>query len=106
MATSGKTSSGELLPLAGAWLVLVVLSLLGLYLGQWFHGAPWLQPLVAGNVWFKGVLVARRFIEVGEAHPFIRRVVYSFVAFAPLALVLIAYFGDSLARWTARWTGG
>jgi len=52
------------------------------------------------------VLVARRFIEVGEAHPFIRRVVYGFVAFAPLALVVIAYFGESLARWTARWTGG
>lgn len=99
MATAEKSFAAELLPLTAAWLALVALTLLGLYLGQWFHGRSWLPPLVAAIVWFKGALVARRFLEVGVAHPFIRRVVYGFVAFAPLALVILGYFGARLARW-------
>ncbi len=43
--------------------------------------------------------MARQFIEIGEAHPFIRRVVLGFVAVTPLALVAIAYFGTQVARW-------
>ena len=38
-------------------------------------------------------------IETAHAHPFIRGLVYAFVAFAPLALVGIAFFGTEFARW-------
>lgn len=85
--------------LATAWLALVALTLLGLALGAAFHGAVWLQPVVALLIWLKGMLVARRFIETAHAHPFIRWLVYAFVAFAPLALVGIAFFGREFARW-------
>ena len=88
-----------LTPLATAWLALVALTLLGLALGAAFHGAAWLQPAVALLIWLKGMLVARRFIETAHAHPFIRGLVYAFVAFAPLALVGIAFFGTEFARW-------
>ena len=54
---------------------------------------------VAGIVWLKGYLVADRFIEMREAHPFIRNVLRGFIAFAPLALVGTAFFGARLARW-------
>ena len=81
------------------WLALVALTLLSLGLGQWFHGAAWLQLLVAGIVWIKGWLVAQKFIEAELAHPFIRRVLKGFIAFTPVALVLTAFYGRQFARW-------
>ena len=99
MNTAKKNLSTDLTPLTYTWLMLVGLTLASLYLGQWFHETSWLQPLVAAIVWFKGILVAQRFIGIGVTHPFIRRVVYGFIAFTPLALVAISYFGDQLARW-------
>jgi hypothetical protein len=93
------TLNTSLRPLAQAWLILCLLTLLSLGLGQWFHGAPWLPLLVAGIVWFKGTLVAHRFIESRLAHPFIARVLAAFIAFAPLALLLTGFYGAQFARW-------
>lgn len=86
-------------PLVTAWLALVALTVLSLELGQHFHGAAWLQVLVAAIVWIKGTLVARRFIESELATPFIRNVLRAFIAFTPIALVLTAFFGSQFARW-------
>jgi hypothetical protein len=88
-----------LTPLTLTWLTLVALTLLSLGLGQWLHGAAWLQLLVAGIVWIKGWLVAQKFIEAELAHPFIRRVLKGFIAFTPVALVLTAFYGPQFARW-------
>lgn len=99
MNTADTKLPADLVPLTYAWLGLVALTLASLNLGHWLHGTAWLQILVAAIIWLKGILVARRFIEIGEAHPFIRRVVLGFVAVAPLALVAIAYFGAQVARW-------
>lgn len=84
-----------------AWLALVALTLISLGLGEWFPAAAWLPLLVAAIVWVKGTLVARCFIESHVAHPFIARVLAAFIAFAPLALVATAYFGEKVARWTS-----
>ncbi len=86
-------------PLTMAWLVLVALTLLSLMLGKWFHGAAWLQILVAAIIWIKGHLIAKRFIESDQAHPFIRNVLRCFIAFAPIALVLTAFYGHQFAHW-------
>lgn len=91
--------TANLRPLFVAWLALIGLTLLGNQLGTLLHGAVWLQIAVAGIVWLKGYLVADRFIEMREAHPFIRNVLRGFIAFAPLALVATAFFGARLARW-------
>lgn len=99
MSPSERKPATTLAPLTTAWLILVVLTLLSLGLGKWFHGAAWLPVVVAAIVWAKGMLIARRFIESELAHPFIRHVLKGFVAFAPLALVLIAFFGREFARW-------
>ncbi|MDP3441100.1 MAG: hypothetical protein U0989_04395 [Azonexus sp.] len=101
MNTAEQKLSTELLPLTYAWLTLIALTLASLFLGQWFSAAPWLPPLVAAIIWFKGVLVAQRFIEIGLTHAFIRRVVYGFVAFTPLTLVAVTYFGAQLAGWAS-----
>ncbi len=87
------------LTLTLAWLALVVLTLVSLGLGEWFRAAAWLPLLVAAMIWLKGALVARYFIEVQVAHPFIRRLLQIFIAIAPLALILTTFFGDTLARW-------
>ena len=85
--------------LTAAWLGLVALTLVGLGLGEWFREARWLPLLVAAIIWLKGALVARQFIESHIAHPFIARLLQGFIAIAPTALVLTAFFGDTLARW-------
>jgi hypothetical protein len=85
--------------LTATWLALVALTLVGLGLGEWFRAADWLPLLVAAIVWVKGTLVARNFIETQRAHPFISRLVQGFVAIAPGALLVTAFFGETLARW-------
>ena len=99
MEPTPRQPGTSLAPLTVAWLALVALTVLSLGLGQWFHGAAWLQLLVAAIVWLKGTLVARRFIESEQAHPFIRNVLRGFVAFTPLALIFTAFYGDRFARW-------
>lgn len=101
MNTVAQKPSSELLPLFYAWLALIALTVVSLLLGEWFSAAPWLAPLVAAMIWFKGLLVARRFIEIGLTHAFIRRVVYGFIAFTPLTLVAVTYFGAQLAGWAS-----
>ena len=85
--------------LTAAWLALVALTLVGLGLGEWFRDARWLPLLVAAIIWLKGALVARCFIESHVAPPFIARLLRGFIAIAPVALILTAFFGDTLARW-------
>ncbi|WP_374321561.1 hypothetical protein, partial [Brevundimonas sp.] len=87
--------------LTAAWLALVALTLVGLGLGEWFRDARWLPLLVAAIIWLKGALVARCFIESHVAHPFIARLLQGFIAVAPGALLLTAFFGDTLARWAS-----
>ncbi|QKV58658.1 MAG: hypothetical protein HT580_16930 [Dechloromonas sp.] len=85
--------------LTATWLALVALTLVGLGLGEWFRDGRWLPLLVAAIIWLKGALVARHFIESHIAHPFIARLLQGFIAIAPAALILTAFFGDTLARW-------
>jgi hypothetical protein len=82
-----------------AWALLFLLTLVSLGLGEWFHAADWLPLLVAGIVWFKGAVVARCFIESHESVPFIARLLQIFIALAPLALILTAFFGRHVVRW-------
>lgn len=82
-----------------AWLALAGLTLLGLVLADGVPDRRLLAVVVAAVMWLKGVLVARAFLDTGRAHPFIRRGVAIFVAIAPLALLLTAFFGPAIARW-------
>lgn len=89
--------SHRLLPLAIAWLGLVLLTLLSIGLGDWLRGDTGLAPLVGGIIWLKAWLVARYYLETALCHGFIRRLVWIFIAFAPLALVLTDLFGRQFA---------
>ena len=47
----------------------------------------------------KAWLVARYFLEAQLTHNFIRRMIWIFIAFAPIALVLTDRFGRQFAAW-------
>ena len=94
-----NTKNDHFPQLTAAWLVLVILTLVSLGLSEWFRAAAWLPLLVAAIIWFKGALVARCFIESHVAHPFIARVLKTFIVLAPLALIATAFYGATLARW-------
>lgn len=83
--------------LALAWLALVTLTLVSLGLGEWLGGAPWLPTLVAAIIWLKAWLVAYFFLEARLCHTLIRRLIWAFIAFAPVALVLTDLFGQQFA---------
>ncbi len=98
MKTAHSAPSTSLTPLVIAWLGLVALTGLSLWLAQWSGRAAWLQLPVAAIVWFKGWTVARFFIETHLAHPFIAGVVRAFIICVPLALVLTVWIGERMAR--------
>ena len=95
-----STTPAGLRPLVAAWLGLVALTLLSVGVAHWLTDATWLPVFVAVIVWLKGTLVARKFIEVQYATPFIRRLVTVFIAIVPIAQILTGFFGYQIARWT------
>lgn len=82
-----------------AWLGLIALTLMSVWLGRTWAGASALQLLVAGILWVKAWLVAHYFIESSHAHPLIARVLSIFILIVPLALVLTVFFGRQFATW-------
>ena len=99
MKTSFTSYPGVLVPLVGAWLGLVLLTLASLGLGEWLRASGWLPLLVASIIWFKGWLIGRYFLEAHLSRTFIRRLVWGFIAFAPVALVLTDFFGRQFVTW-------
>lgn len=101
MDANARKPGTALAPLALTWLVLVALTVASPYIGGSLGDQQLAQILVAAIIWAKGQLVARHFIEAELAHPFIRHVLRFFVAFAPIAIVLTAFFGEPFARWAS-----
>ena len=89
--------STRIAPLLLAWSVLLALTLLSLLIGEAEPAAAWLPALVAAIIWVKAWVVARYFLETRLSHPFIRRLTWTFIGFAPVALVLTDLFGARLA---------
>ena len=54
---------------------------------------------VAALIWLKAWLVARAFLEAQHCHVFIRRLVFVFIAYAPVLLVLTDRYGGPFAAW-------
>lgn len=101
MDLGDRTLGTSLVLLGLTWLTLVSLTIASPWIGGSLGDQSLAQVLVAAIIWIKGRLVAHHFIEAGRAHPFIRNVLRFFIAFAPIAIVLTAFFGDQLARWAS-----
>ncbi|MCP5298601.1 MAG: hypothetical protein H6954_02735 [Chromatiaceae bacterium] len=89
----------RLRPLVLAWVALVTLTLLSALLGDALRGAAGLTAIVAALIWLKAWLVARAFLEAQHCHVFIRRLVFVFIAYAPVLLVLTDRYGGTFAAW-------
>ncbi len=83
-----------------AWLLLIVLTLGGGWLGESSHPGIATYLLVAGFMALKGRLVIDHFLEMGSAHRSIRRVVRWFGLALPLLVVVSYFFGPEIARLT------
>ena len=75
-----------------AWLALLALTVACAGIAVTERGVlPWVGWLIAALVWCKAALVARHYLEVGEAAPVFRRIVWGFIGLAPLALMVTAW---------------
>ena len=75
-----------------AWLWLVVITIACLALAVTERGfLPWIGWAVAALIWLKAHWVAVHYLEIADAGPLFTRVVTAFIAFVPLALVVMAW---------------
>jgi len=81
-----------------AWALLVLLTLTGVFLGEFRQGGFWVVLVIALVTALKGRLVIDVFMELGEASLVLRRLVRGFGLLVP-ALILVTYlWGPLLAR--------
>lgn len=83
------------------WLTLIGLTLVGAWLAETGEAGTPLTLTVAALVAIKGRTVIDGYMEMRQASPRIRRVVYAFNAAIPLMIIASHYFGDALARLTS-----
>lgn len=84
-----------------AWLLLIALTLGGTLLGESSNPGFWTSVLLAGIMALKGRMVIDHFLELGNAHPSIRRLVRLYATALPLLVIVSYFFGPQIARLTA-----
>ncbi|MGE5155343.1 MAG: cytochrome C oxidase subunit IV family protein [Bdellovibrio bacteriovorus] len=82
------------------WGTLVALTLAGVALGEGAQPGFWVTLSVAAIAAVKGRLVIDQFMELGGAHPSIRRLVRLFGLLVPALMVLVDLFGPQIAQVT------
>lgn len=82
------------------WILLISLTLAGVSIGEGAEPGFWVTLTVAAIAAFKGRLVIDQFMELGSAHPAIRRLVRLFGLLVPALMVLVYLFGPQIAQIT------
>jgi hypothetical protein len=82
------------------WLILLSLTLAGVAIGEGAEPGFWVTLAVAAIAALKGRLVIDQFMELGSAHPTIRRLVRLFGLLVPGLMVLVYVFGPQIAQLT------
>jgi hypothetical protein len=83
------------------WALLATLTLLGVAVGEGAEPGFWVTLTVAAIAALKGRLVIDQFMELGRAHPTLRRLVRLFGLLVPALMVLVYLFSPWIARVTA-----
>lgn len=83
---------------ARAWIGLVALTFLSLWLVSSLPHRTWIALAVAAIAWVKAWTVARNFLESWRAGPLFAGIVRLFIALAPLGLLLTAWLEQSSAH--------
>lgn len=87
------------------WILLVGLTLAGIAIGEGATPGFWVTATVAAIAAVKGRLVIDNFMELGGAHPGIRRLVRAFGLLVPALMVLVHLFGPQIAEITSLTPG-
>lgn len=82
------------------WGLLVGLTLAGAWLAETGEAGAPLTLVVAALIAVKGRAVIDRYMELRDASPVIRRVLYAFNAAVASLVVVTHWFGDAIARLT------
>lgn len=82
------------------WGILVTLTLVGIAIGGAATPGFWVTVGVAALAAFKGRLLIDQYMELGTAHPTIRRLVRLWGLFVPGLMILIYLFGPQIAQLT------
>ena len=82
------------------WILLISLTLSGVAIGEGAEPGFWVTLTVAAIAALKGRLVIDQFMELGSAHPAIRRVVRLFGLLVPALMVLVYLFGPQIVEVT------
>ena len=91
MVTSART-------LDFVWILLIALTLGGVVIGEGAEPSFWITVIVAVITTFKGRMVIDYFMEVGDAHPAIRRLVRIYGFLVPLLMILVYLYGPAIAQ--------
>ncbi len=83
------------------WALLIALTLVGVSIGEGAEAGLWVTLFVAVVTAVKGRLVIDRFMELGGAHPGIRRLVRVYGLLVPTLMVTVYLFGPQIARLTS-----
>ena len=83
------------------WILLIALTLGGVAIGEGAEPSFWITVIVAVITTFKGRMVIDYFMEVGDAHPAIRRLVRIYGFLVPLLMILIYLCGPQIAKLTS-----
>lgn len=82
------------------WALLISLTFLGVSIGEGSEPGLRITLVVAVITAVKGRLVVDQFMELGDAHPGIRRLVRLYGLLVPALMVVILLFGPEVARLT------
>ena len=82
------------------WILLIGLTLGGAALGESAEPGLWVTVTIAAAMAFKGRMVIDHFMELGNAHRTIRRLVRLYGTLIPLLAVLSFLFGSQIAQLT------
>ena len=83
------------------WILLIALTLGGVAIGEGAEPGFWITVIVAVITTFKGRMVIDYFMEVGDAHSAIRRLVRVYGFLVPLLMILTYLFGPQIAKLTS-----
>lgn len=84
----------------GTWIILVGLTLVGVAIGEGADPGLWVTLTVAAIAAVKGRLIIDQFMELGGAHPAIRRLVRLFGLLVPALILIVHLFGPQIAEVT------
>ena len=82
------------------WGLLILLTIASAMLGKAFESSVGVTIVVAGLVFFKGLLVIENFLEIRDTPPAFRRSVRFYLVFWTLLIVFGYVFAPEIARIT------